>query len=108
MKRGEVWCVDFHPSIAGEIEKVRPALIVSNDASNRHLNRLQVIPLTTKVDRIYPSEALVTFRGKKHKAMVDQLTTASKNRFEKRMGRLSDGDVTAVEEVIRIQLGLRE
>jgi mRNA interferase MazF len=37
MKRGEVWWVNFDPSIGGEIQKQRPAIIVSNDAANRNL-----------------------------------------------------------------------
>jgi mRNA interferase MazF len=106
MKRGEVWWVNFEPAVGGEVRKERPAIIVSNDASNKHLNRLQIVPLSTNVERIYPSEAAVTVRGRPHKAMADQLTTVSKRRLENRVGRLSKEDVQAVEQAIKVQLGL--
>lgn len=98
--------MNFDPSVGGEIQKRRPAVIVSNNAANNFLNRIQVVPLTPSVGRVFPSEALVTVNGRLGKAMADQLTTVSKERVGDRIGSLSPDDMRKVEFSVRIQLGL--
>ena len=106
MKRGEAWWVSFGPSVGGEIRNRRPAVVVTNDIAIEHLNRVQVVPLTTNVSRLYPGEAIVIINGRPHKAMSDQLTTISKTRITTCFGELSAADLETLEAAMRLQLGL--
>ena len=107
MKRGEVWWVNFEPSVGGEAQKIRPAIIVSNDASNRHLNRLQVVPVTSNVSRLYAGESYVTVKGQPRKAQANLLTTVSKGRLRSRLDAVSGLEMDGVARAISVQLDLR-
>lgn len=106
MKRGEVWWVEFDPSVGTEIAKTRPAVIVSNDAANRHLARVIVVPMTSNVSRVYPGETVVSVGGRPSKVVADQIMTADKARLKSLLGTLSKVEMAAVDDVIRVQLAL--
>ncbi len=105
-RRGDLWWVAFDPPLGGEIRKMRPAVVVSNDFANRALNRVQVVPITSNVGRLYPSEAYVTVAGERRKAMADQLATVSRLRLPERIGRVGAAEMTDIARAITIQLQL--
>jgi mRNA interferase MazF len=67
---------------------------------------VQIVPLTSRVHRVYPSEALIRVNGRPGKAMANQIATADKNRIRRRIGRVTNEEMKAIEEAIRTQLGL--
>jgi mRNA interferase MazF len=106
IERGDVYWVNFEPSLGGEIKKTRPAIVLSNNAANMHLNRVQVVPITSNTERLYPGEAFVDLNAEKRKAMADQLTTVSKQRLGGRVGTLNREDLAKVELAVLLQLGI--
>jgi mRNA interferase MazF len=98
--------VSFDRSVGGETQKTRPAVILSNDTANHLLNRVQVVPISSQVERLYPAEAPVSLNGEKRKAMADQITTVSKRRLQRKMGKLEQPDLDSIGRVVLLQLGL--
>ncbi|GBR77626.1 toxin PemK [Candidatus Termititenax dinenymphae] len=106
MNRGSVWWVTFDSAQGTEIRKTRPAVIISNDAANKYIPRVTIVPLTSNIKNVYPGESLVTVEGIQGKAMANQIMTADKSRLKDKMGVLSKTDLLAVENAIRVHLGL--
>ena len=106
MKRGEVWWVASDPALGSEIQKTRPAIIVSNDSANRNLKRVVVVPLTTNTSRVFPGEARVSVAGGFCNAMSDQVMAADKLRLKDKLATLSKSDMLEVEKAICTHLGL--
>jgi len=78
--------------------------MLSNDMANAALNRVQVVPISSRFGHLYPAEACVTVGKQQRKAMADQIATVSEQRLRRCMGRLAQEDVAAVARAVRVQL----
>jgi mRNA interferase MazF len=105
-KRGDVYWVALDPTLGSEIQKTRPVVIISNNSCNAFGTRVVVLPLTSNVDSLYPGEALVTVKGKPSRALGDQIRSLDKTRLRSKIETLSQDELAAVEEAVRITLGL--
>ncbi len=65
-----------------------------------------MVPISSQVERLYPAEAPVSLNGEKRKAMADQITTVSKRRLQRKMGKLEQPDLDSIGRVVLLQLGL--
>lgn len=88
--RGDVWWVNLDPTIGSEIRKTRPAVIVSPDELNAHLNTVVVVPLTS--GRSYPFRIPTKVKGKAGVAAVDQVRTIDKRRLTKKIKTLKPSE----------------
>src|SRR5262249_31416596 len=112
-KRGEVYLVNFDPSLGAEIKKTRPALVVQNDIANKHSPITIVAAITSKFDDgLYPTEVLIpaTEGGLSTDSVVllNQIRSVDRRRLIKRLGSLKPETLRRVDQALRISLGLIE
>ena len=84
--RGQVWLVNLDPTVGSEIRKTRPAVVVSPDELNAHLNTVVVVPLTA--GKAYPFRIATRVQGKEGVAAVDQVRTIDRQRLVRKVASL--------------------
>lgn len=109
-KRGQVYLVCLDPTIGSEINKTRPALIISNDIGNQFAETITIIPVTSNVEKVFPFEVLLpveeTGLSKNSKAKCNQIRTIDKRRLLNPLGKISSEKIKEVEGALRIHLGM--
>lgn len=100
VKQYEIYWVNLNPTVGSEINKTRPAVVISPDISNRHLNTVLVAPLTSSISK-FPMRVNVDVGGKKGQAALDQIRCVDKSRILDQMGELSSIEVRNLKEVLK-------
>lgn len=99
--RSEIWLIDLEPALGGEMNKLRPCVVVSPDEANQFLHTVIVAPLTSTI-RNYPSRVSCIFKRKKGQIAIDQLRALDKSRFIKKAGRLDETTMKELLELIKV------
>lgn len=115
MRRGEIRLVDLDPARGSEVNKQRPAIVVSNDGANTTAERLgrgviTVVPVTSNTTNIYPFQVLLeaasTGLPRDSKAQAEQVRSVAVERVGVLLGTLDADLVSALDEALRLHLSL--
>lgn len=105
-RRGEVWLVDLQPIIGAELDKVRPAVVISSDAIGVLPVKL-VAPITSWKPRFERNIWHIwlipdALNGLDNESAVDalQVRSLSVERFRKRLGRLSANTMAEIAAAV--------
>lgn len=110
-RRGEVYLVNFDPTIGSEIQKTRPALVLQNDIANRHSPITIVAAITSKFEGpLYPTEVLVTSPegglNLDSVVLLNQIRSIDRRRLVRRLGAIRSATLERVDRALQISLGL--
>ncbi len=110
-KRGDIYVVNFDPTIGSEIRKIRPALILQNDISNQYSPITIVAAISSQFgEKLYPTEVFIPAQegGLKTNSVVllNQIRSIDRKRLTRRIGVLKPGIMVHVDKALKISLGL--
>ena len=112
-RRGEIYLVNFDPTIGAEIKKTRPALILQNNIANRFSPVTIVVAITSYTEgSLYPTEVFIEpgegGLGRDSVILLNQIRTVDKERLVRKLGSISDAKMEQVNRAVEISLGLIE
>lgn len=101
-----MWWVDLDPTRGSEIQKTRPAAVLTANALNRVRRTVVVVPLSTGPMPRPPIVVATPSAGAESVAVCDQVRAVDKGRLTRRIGHLAAPDLRAIEEGVRAVLEL--
>jgi len=100
-----IYFADLNPSTGSEINKVRPVVVISQEAMNQYLETIVVCPLTSTLHPSWRSRLRVRCAGKEAEIAVDQIRAISKSRLRNKIDRLSTQDAVRLRGIISEMYG---
>ena len=109
--RGEIYFADLDPVVGSEQAGRRPVLIVQNDIGNQHSPVTIVAAITSaQTKHVRPTDvelgSTASGLATPSRVLLNQIKTLDKRRLERRVGKVTPAEMEAVDDAIRISLGL--
>ena len=104
-KRCEIFFADLNPSLGSEISKIRPVVIISDDAMNKYLETVVVCPITSKIHPTWRTRLKIKCADKQSEIAVDQIQTMSKIRLKKKNDQLPADEASQLRRIITEMYG---
>lgn len=105
VQRYEVYFADMNPAQGSEIRKIRPVVVVSQNAMNNYLETVVICPLTSSLHPTWRSRQQISCAGKAAEIAVDQIRTISKTRLRQKIDTLSKADAALLRRLISEMYG---
>ncbi len=107
-QKGEIHLVNLDPTIGAEIQKLRPAVVVSNNVLNDNSPVVVVCPITDSTGKKSPIHIVLPKNEgglkKESVAHCGQLRTVDKSRLYEKLGNLSSKKMSEIETGIKYVL----
>lgn len=99
-RRFEIWVVSLDPVVGSEMQKPRPAVVVSPDEMNNRLNTVLVVPLTQR-GFTAPFRVPCQFAGVSGQVALDHVRSVDKRRLARKLGELDQPTAKTVLATLR-------
>ncbi|MBI3883807.1 MAG: type II toxin-antitoxin system PemK/MazF family toxin [Sphingobacteriales bacterium] len=96
----EIILVNLDPTIGSEMQKTRPAIIISPNELNKYLNTIVIAPMTSS-SKAYPTRVEVKHNKTKGWVVLDQIRTIDRQRVTKKLGHLTEKEIEKVKAVLK-------
>ncbi|MBW1783520.1 MAG: type II toxin-antitoxin system PemK/MazF family toxin [Deltaproteobacteria bacterium] len=105
IERYEIYFADLNPTVGGEIQEIRPVVIISQDEMNKYSDTVVICPLASKLHPKWRTRLQIKCAKKNAEVAVDQIRTISKQRLKKKIDKLSASKAAQLRKLITDMYG---
>ena len=114
MKQGEIWMVNFCPSVGHEMRKIRPSVVITSNNTIKYANLAAVVPITSNIDNCLDDDIKI-LKDKDNALFVDSIIKIhgissfdkGNKRFVKKIGVVNEYILEQIQKNLKIHFGIK-